>query len=319
MIPIKKVQLSSIGLSSYGENQIKLQFLPKVVAYLGAFLVVLAFLFYFNLAGLAFPAFNSKSSTPESFINVNKNLVFQSGNTGGNSFDSKIQNVGYLDSENFCKFVSQKSVTQELIFNSPESGFWLPENCITNVLFLQILKLNPEDVVKLSQNPTTESFLISNNIYLLAYKSSQEASGLDFQPYLVDLSQPVFPSEISFIEATSYDMSTSNNLKFYLVGECQDFKNNNCKLWLLDTETGRRSIIFTDFLQLLTNNKLPAKTVIKFAKIQDSTPTAVNIIIHQQTEKSIILVRIGLANSLPIQSLVINRSDQSSVFNKYYR
>jgi len=318
LIPIKKIQLNSIGLGSYGQNQIKLQFLPNIIAYLTGLVLFLLILFYFNIAGLAFPDFNSRNTSPEAFVSVKKELTIESITSNTDTL-TRSQNINFLNSQNSCQLQSQKSISQETLFSSLNSGFWVPQNCSSNLSFVQIVKLNPEDVVKLSQNNNLESFLISNNIYILVYKTSQESTGLDFSPYLVDLAQPVFPSEISFIEATSYDLSTSNNLKFYLVGQCQDFTNNKCQLLLLDTNTGRRSTVFSNFLELLKNNDLPANSVVKFAKIQDSSPTAVNIIIYQKANQSIILVRIGMDNSLPIQSLKINIKGEPEVFNKYYR
>ena len=316
LIPLKIISLGSTPLDSYGQNQVRLQFLPRIVAICIALLFCGSFLSYFNILGLAIS--NPKIPIPESFTPVNKNISKLS--TPATDQNLEIyQQINYTNSDQNCNFLYNKSITQTSLFSSVNQGFWLPQDCNNNILFLQVLKLEPQDIKSLSQQINLESILVSNNIYLLVYKADSASSNLNFEAYLANLSQPIFPSDISFIEATSYDLTATNNYKFYLVGKCQNFEKNECKLWQIENQTGKREIIFTNFLEFLNKDQLPNKTVIKFAKIQDSGPDIVNLIAYKETAKVIILFRVSTVSQLVVQTLVIDRVTEPSNYNKYNR
>lgn len=321
MIPNKTIQLNSIRSYTYGNNQSRLQFLPKLITYSIGVIFVLSTLWYLNVYSFTSSNSNAQnaSSTPESFIPLQKGLTPIVSSSQSSVTEEIYQDILYQNSTDKCSFSYSKTSSQNLLYSSENEGFWSPVNCNTNITFLQILKLSPDKIPSLVDATNLESSLISNSIYLLIYKNSQVKSNLNFEPYLVNLSQPIFPTEVSFIEATSYDVSTSGNLKFYLVGQCQNFEKNNCKLWQVNNFQGTRDIVFTNFLDVLIQNQLPLDTVVKFAKIQDSLPNAVNLILYQPNQKVIKLIRVSVLNSSVIQIIEINKSEQLDIFNKYYR
>lgn len=320
MIPLKSVQLASIRLHDYGQNQVKLQFLPRLIAYLAVLITILSFVFYFNILGFALPELYSRNTTPESLVSVSKNVLsYNQLATLDLETEKVYQNINYFNSEESCKLLNQKSVTETLVFSSENQTFWLPQNCKSNLKFLQVTKLNPEDLVKISTNTNIEAFNIANNIYLLVYKNTEISTNLNFEPYLINLSQIIFPTEVSFIEATSFDLAISENQKFYMVGDCQSFEKNNCKIWLINSLNNTRKIIFSDFVSLLNKNQLPLKSVIRFAKIQDSLPNVLNLILYKTDKTEIILVRLSIENGLPVQELNLDKNTEAANFNKYYR
>jgi hypothetical protein len=330
MTPPRKVKLQEIYKTQpknlYQLNRQKLNFLPAV--FLGIFLsaCILGGLWYFdpfqtkNEAVTRIQGVREAVSQENDVQSPTQQLQSDSENKTEQTLNDTNIRISTAEGVNcYLTFQTDKPTDFPLKIDKSPQGFWKPTKCQQpNLRFIQILRLNPEEIEKVKSTTKNLQHLDEQDTYAIVYTKDDNQSIYDLSVYVKTLTVPLFKDRPYFNPAAAFDTRRIENQTYYLDNSCQAGSQESCKLWRLNNETGTFELLKKNVAQTGKSqpNELKPGNYLRFASVQTSSQALSFVLITDPGKK---YKRIDL----DLKTLEITSTTEYSLgdpdFNTFYR
>jgi hypothetical protein len=302
----------------YVRNQSQLSFLPRFVAL--ASVVFLLGLTYWYLDPTQIRTSPQIAGTREQVIDLG---------TGTDDSQTTLENPTptpkptkfrptglYPDSD--CILIFSSNTNLIPVLSKPPQGFWIPENCPTDLKLIQIVRLTSSDLDLINQKIKLENIVLldDQDTYALVYTQNNQPAPNKLKNFLVPLTQPVFTDRVYFDPSKAYEQRRLDKITYYLNGGCQG-GGSPCQLWSMDNLEGTIQLLNPNITQtgMTQTNQLGPGLVLRFAKSQSTD--GLNLILVDENDKSYRLLGLDLQNYKIRSSRLIRLTDPE--YKTYFR